>query len=362
MLDQSITVDAEHLMALKHGKRMAPFPEQSVSSPTSLARKMKDDSSDEEEIGFVPHNRGNKLKRRANPITGGCRLFVPDISALDEQEHEIRSNFRRSLAASGAGSSSIPSVGAGSSSRSSSNGLRREVIQVRGSTTGRLMGEDGSGGHAEETLSDDENPYADIKIGEIFSPLESSTEILQRPQLRKLFKSPQLQIMAVHAMAMIEREKMVNKMMSRVALILQGDDPLYPQLGYGMGEGCSTAMMGMPDQEELVAGNRTWKEKGEDQEQVQKTLSLLMENINCSNQYIDLLSESRDGVNHVSKQKRRLWKKLKEKRERELRRRMLSKGGGNKGGHSHSAQASSMMQQQHQHSQQQQQHHRDKHP
>ncbi|KAF9927204.1 hypothetical protein BGZ67_007646 [Mortierella alpina] len=281
MLDQSITVDAEHLMALKHGKRMAPFPEQSVSSPTSLARKIKDDSSDEEEIGFVPHNRGNKLKRRANPITGGCRLFVPDISALDEQEHEIRSNFRRSLAASGMGSSSIPTGGTGLSSRSalasSSNGMRREVIQIRGSTAGRLLeGEDGSGGHAEDMVSEDENPYADIKIGEIFSPLESSTEILQRPQLRKLFKSPQLQIMAVHAMAMIEREKMVNKMMSRVALILQGDDPLYPQLGYGMGEGCSTAMMGMPDQEELVAGNRNWKEKGEDQEQVQKTLSLLM--------------------------------------------------------------------------------------
>ncbi|KAF9571769.1 hypothetical protein EC968_000215 [Mortierella alpina] len=345
MLDQSITMDAEHLMALKHGKR-----------------KIKDDSSDEEEIGFVPHNRGNKLKRRANPITGGCRLFVPDISALDEQEHEIRSNFRRSLAASGVGSSSIPTAGTGPSSRSamasSSNGMRREVIQVRGSTAGRLVGEDGT---VEDMVSDDENPYADIKIGEIFSPLESSTEILQRPQLRKLFKSPQLQIMAVHAMAMIEREKMVNKMMSRVALILQGDDPLYPQLGYGMGEGCSTAMMGMPDQEELVAGNRNWKEKGEDQEQVQKTLSLLMENINCSNQYIDLLSESRDGVNHVSKQKRRLWKKLKEKRERELRRRMLSKSGGNKGAHSHSGQASSMMQQQHAHSQQQQQHHRDKH-
>lgn len=251
-----------------------------------MAKKIKDDSSDEEEIGFVPHNRGNKLKRRANPITGGCRLFVPDISALDEQEHEIRSNFRRSLAASGVGSSSIPVAGAGSSSRSamasSSNGMRREVIQVRGSTTGRLLGEDGSSGNAEDMVSDDENPYADIKIGEMFSPLESSTEILQRPQLRKLFKSPQLQIMAVHAMAMIEREKMVNKMMSRVALILQGDDPLYPQLGYGMGEGCSTAMMGMPDQEELVAGNRTWKEKGEDQEQVQKTLSLLMVREQCT--------------------------------------------------------------------------------
>ncbi|KAG0347372.1 hypothetical protein BGZ54_004931, partial [Gamsiella multidivaricata] len=124
--------------------------------------------------------------------------------------------------------------------------------------------------------------------------------------LRKLFESPQLQIMAVHAMAMIEREKMVNKMMSRVALILQGDDPLYPQLGYGMGEGCSTAMRGKPDQEELIEGNKTWQEHGEDQEQ---------ENINCSNQYIDLLNESRDSVNHVLKQKRRLWKKLKEKRE-----------------------------------------------
>src|SRR5690242_11666652 len=82
-------------------------------------------------------------------------------------------------------------------------------------------------------------------MSEILSPLETSTEILQRTQHCTMFKSPQLQIMAVHAMAMIEREKKVNKMMSRVALILQGDDPLYPELGYGMGEGCSTARMGM---------------------------------------------------------------------------------------------------------------------
>ncbi|KAG0206382.1 hypothetical protein BGX28_002145 [Mortierella sp. GBA30] len=360
MLDQSITIDAEHLMALKHGKRMAPFPEPSDASPSSLARKVNDESSDEEEIGFVPHNRGNKLKRRANPVTGGCRLYVPDMT-VDEHEQEIRSNFRRSLAASGSGapllppqqSSLNPTTAIGSKSLSN----RREVIQIRGSvTTTNGMGEE------REEISDDENPYADIKISEIFSPLESSTDILQRPQLRKLFRSPQLQIMAVHAMAMIEREKMVNKMMSRVALILQGDDPLYPQLGYGMGEGCSTAMMGMPDQEEFVAGNKAWKERGEDREQVQKTLSLLMENINCSNQYIDLLSESRDGVNHVSKQKRRLWKKLKEKRERELRRRMFSKGGGSSSKmHALAGQGSAMMQQ-HSHSQHsQQQQHRDKH-
>ncbi|KAF9184158.1 hypothetical protein BGZ51_003522 [Haplosporangium sp. Z 767] len=354
MLDQSVTMDAEHLMALKHGKRSAPFPEGPImSTPTIMARKVREESSDEEEIGFVPHNRGNKLKRRANPITGGCRLYIPDMitdsNNMDANEQEIRANFRRSLVASTPptfGSSptataATTTLAAGSSGTKSLSLNKREVIQVR--PVGGLDDEAG------EELSDDENPYADIKMGELLSPLETSTEILQRPQLRKLFRSPQLQIMAVHAMAMIEREKLVNKMMSRMALILQGDDPLYPQLGYGMGEGCSTASMGMPDQEEFIKRNKEWREKGEDQAQVQKTLSLLMENINCSNQYIDLLSESRNAVNHVSKQKRRLWKKLKEKREREIRRRLLSKSGGAKGVHTHAGQGST------------QQHHRDKH-
>ncbi|KAG0201761.1 hypothetical protein BGX33_010132 [Mortierella sp. NVP41] len=350
-------------MALKHGKRLAPFPEPpSIGTQETLARKVQDCSSDEEEIGFVPHNRGNKLKRRANPVTGGCRLHVPDINQqhhqhhnLDDNEDEIRASFRRSVAASKA---------AGLSGK-------REVIQVRrsgggggGDRTGTHGGEDGEGApRLQQELSDDENPYANIRMNEILSPLETSTEILQRPQHCKLFKSPQLQIMAVHAMAMIEREKKVNKMMSRVALILQGDDPLYPELGYGMGEGCSTARMGMPDQDDLIQGNEDWKQHGEDRMQVQKTLSLLMENIHCSNQYIELLSESRDSVNHVLKQKKRLWKKLKEKREKELRHRLLSKNKKNNNNNSsinnnnsssqHAGQGSSG------HHQQQQ--HRDKH-
>ncbi|KAG0298672.1 hypothetical protein BGZ98_000121 [Dissophora globulifera] len=301
--------------------------------PTSKARKVKEDSSDEEEIGFVPHNRGNKLKRKANGITGGCRLYEigsgssQELNGNDVDEGEIRANFRRSLAVStgGAGGPAASSnsnliSGASSSSKFTAAVNKRDVIQIR------PVVRPGDGDDGADEPSDDENPYAGIKISELLSPLETSTEILQRPHLRKLFQSPQLQIMAVHAMAMIEREKMVNKMMSRVALILQGDDPLYPQLGYGMGEGCSTALMGMPDQEEFVKANNEWKKHGEDQEQVRKTLSLLMENINCSNQYIDLLNESRDAVNHVSKQKRRLWKKLKERRER-LRLRMQPKNG-----------------------------------
>ncbi|ORZ05933.1 RXT2-like protein [Lobosporangium transversale] len=353
-------METDHLMTIKHAKsRAIPYTEAPVLAPipTSRARKVREESSDEEEIGFVPHNRGNKLKRKPNPTTGGCRLHIPDLrginsnysnnnnpKSLDDNtnEEEIRSNFRRSLAASGVVVGTGPGpgsgLGAGAGTSSIMNGIlgttiqpgsklaaaisKREVIQIR-PTSSSSYGVD-ENGHAEDALSDDENPYAGIKINELLSPLESSTEILQRPQLRKIFQSPQLQIMAVHAMAMIEREKAVNKMMSRVALILQGDDPLYPQLGYGMGEGCSTALRGMPDQAEFINGNKEWKKNGEDREQVQKTLSLLMENINCSNQYIDLLNESRDAVNHVSKQKKRLWKKLKEKRER-MRRRMHPK-------------------------------------
>ncbi|KAF9941852.1 hypothetical protein BGZ65_000938 [Modicella reniformis] len=294
--------DVDHITSLKH-RRIPSF-----SDAPPRARKVKEESSDEEEIGLVPHNRGNKLKRKPNPITGGTRLIIQELGGSGNSNSNSNSN-----------SNTAAVIGSSSTRPSASLINKREVLQIR-----PVVGP-GSTDEVGEELSDSENPFAGIKIGEILSPLESATEILQRPQLRRLFQSPQLQIMAVHAMAMIEREKMVNKMMSRVALILQGDDPLYPQLGYGMGEGCSTAMMGMPDQEEFVNGNKEWKKNGEDQEQVQKTLALLMENINCSNQYIDLLNESRDAVNHVSKQKKRLWKKLKEKRAR-LRARTQPRG------------------------------------
>lgn len=231
---------------------------------------MNEDTSEEEEIGFVPHNRGNKLKRRANPVTGGCRLILAEATdagnGVTSMEIDVEDDLR---------SHSKPTIVGVSNTKSSRAGALSqmwEVIQVNGqrSRVGAAAGEDAGEGFP------DDDPYAEIKINELLSPLETSTDILQRPQLRKLFQSPQLQIMAVHAMAMIEREKTVNKIMGRVALILQGDDPLYPELGYGLGEGCSTALMGMPDQEEFIAGNKEWKKRGEDQEEVQKTLSLLM--------------------------------------------------------------------------------------
>ncbi|KAG0046411.1 hypothetical protein BGZ83_008424 [Gryganskiella cystojenkinii] len=354
MRDQSVTVDAEHLMAFKHGKsRMAHYSEVSIpmAAPTTFARKMNDDTSDEDDVGFAPHNRGNKLKRRANMVTGGCRLSFPDASkdmvGLDLDD-DIRASAAKSAVVTFSNTKSTRTVVTSAQHKQPhhyrSDGQQPQQQQQQRPTSRGGGASTAAADDADEAFSD-EDPYAEIKINEILSPLESSTEILQRPQLRKLFQSPQLQIMAVHAMAMIEREKTVNKIMSRVALILQGDDPLYPQLGYGLGEGCSTALMGMPDQEEFITGNKKWKEHGEDKEEVQKTLSLLMDNINCSNQYIDLLSESRDAVNHVSKQKKQLWKKLKEKREKELRRRMLAKANG-KSSHSQFMQ---------------QQHHREKH-
>lgn len=231
----------------------------------------------------MPHNRGNKLKRKANLITGGTRLIVPELtkansSGVEDNEEEIRANFKRSLA--------VSSSGRGSSSK-------REVIQIHRTHRGSISVPGVDGATALDGLLEDsdEDPYAEVKINEILSPLESSTEILKRPQLRKLFQSPQLQIMAVHAMAMIEREKMVNKMMSRVALILQGDDPLYPQLGFGLGEGCSSGYMGMPDEQEYINGNEEWKKTGEDQEQVQKTLSLLMVRLCRRTQWVSRVKE-----------------------------------------------------------------------
>ncbi|KAF9583234.1 hypothetical protein BGW38_009963 [Lunasporangiospora selenospora] len=323
----------------------------SACSTAGGARKVREESTDEEEVGFVPHNRGNKLKRRANTITGGCRLIPSDNAPKDSHHHhlqdeqamedEIRANFRRSLASTPTQGHVYTNPSLSSAKVAAIN--RREIIRInhhlhRHHNTAMAPPSTGPGGYmGSDSMTNqdesgcfgddaDENPYADIKVNEILSPLETSTEILQRPQLRKIFHSPQLQIMAVHAMAMIEREKSINKIMSRMALILQGDDPLYPELGYGLGESCSAAWMGKPDDEGLVRQNQDWKKRGEDQEQVKKTLALLLENINCSNQYIELLSQSRDSVNHVQKQKRVLWKKLKEKREKEIRRRLLSKG------------------------------------
>ncbi|KAF9978865.1 hypothetical protein BGZ73_008866 [Actinomortierella ambigua] len=172
-------------------------------------------------------------------------------------------------------------------------------------------------GDLQDHDSDDDDPYAEIKLQELLAPLEHSTDILTRAPLRRIFESPELQIMAVHGMAMIEREKTVNKAMARLAMVLQGDDTHCADLGYGFGEGCSSATMGQPEQPELVHNNKEWKRKGEDREAVQETLALLMETLQCSNQYIDLLSKSRDSVNHVLRQKHQLLKKIRERRDRE---------------------------------------------
>jgi hypothetical protein len=65
---------------------------------------------------------------------------------------------------------------------------------------------------------------------DILSPIETPTDIVQRPALRRILKSNQIDALAGTAMEFIEGEKNFNKVLCRLSSILHQDDPQYLDL------------------------------------------------------------------------------------------------------------------------------------
>lgn len=65
---------------------------------------------------------------------------------------------------------------------------------------------------------------------DILSPIEIPTDIVRRPALKRIIKSPQIEGLASTAMEFIESEKNFSKILSRLSAILHRDDPQYLDL------------------------------------------------------------------------------------------------------------------------------------
>jgi len=271
-------------------------------------RDMDSSSDESDEYGLVPHNRGYKLRKWKNRADFGgnkLRLYQPEVQApdfnnFDKKQGVVKRKRRR----------------------------------------------------AEHNLTDDDYSYSVVRVGEILGPLESTSDILHRPTLRRTFKSNQIESLAKSAMEFIEDNKQFNKVLARLSGILQQDDPQYMNLvwerketvnGATNGEIDSPDLRSNHDTEEYFAHKQRADPVTDDREPVRRVQSmdmdgvaseegdmdakellkevrrLVQENLNCSNEYLSRLHAARDKLTKAQLQKEQLWKRLKLKAQEEQR-------------------------------------------
>ncbi|ORZ00115.1 hypothetical protein BCR43DRAFT_521198 [Syncephalastrum racemosum] len=267
---------------------------------------------DTDEVGLVAHNRGNKLR-------------APRALANEEEYNE--------------------------------GGKSRTVVKRRR----RFLDDEVSDGG-------EDDPYMQINIEEILSPIEVPTDIMRRPALKRIIKSPQIEGLANTAMEFIEGEKNFNKILSRLSAILHKDDPQYLDLTFertpeerkrykidhskpkeeeqeqenddqqnskqasssssSSPSSSSPAQQQTGQQEEQEPSVKKEEKTGdvdmlhasdddetgpdlEAQELVRTVRELLLENINFSNEYLSRLQGARDKLTKAHMQKDALYKQLK---------------------------------------------------
>ncbi|KAJ3136093.1 hypothetical protein HDU90_003496 [Geranomyces variabilis] len=80
---------------------------------------------------------------------------------------------------------------------------------------------------------EEDNPYADINIDELWSMPSTPAEAAALPAVVHTLRSRSLKILSQTAMTLVEREQEFNKNMSRFAQMLQSDDPLFQNIEIG---------------------------------------------------------------------------------------------------------------------------------
>ena len=202
---------------------------------------------------------------------------------------------------------------------------------------------------------------------DILSPIEYPTDIVHRPALKRIIKSPQIEELAHTAMEFIEGEKNFCKILSRLSAILHRDDPQYLDVDFErtpeQRKAAQAAADNKPQQQnghaspskenttpQEVSMVKPEEEDGPDTEAqevvrtvrelllvrphdkkkgvlwpTKLTVSLLQENINFSNEYLSRLQGARDKLTKASMQKDALWTQLKvnAKKEQERSRRVV---------------------------------------
>ncbi|OAD75244.1 hypothetical protein PHYBLDRAFT_143506 [Phycomyces blakesleeanus NRRL 1555(-)] len=146
------------------------------------------EESDNDQIGLVPHNREAQF--------GGNKLRAP--RKLAEESEYTKAGKKRTV-------------------------VKRKKRRLD-----------------EEISDEEEDPYTLVNIEgkpnfffhSILSPIESPTDIVRRPALRRIIQSRQVEGLAKTAMEFIEGEKNFNKILCRLCAILHHDDPRYLDLKF----------------------------------------------------------------------------------------------------------------------------------
>lgn len=199
---------------------------------------------------------------------------------------------------------------------------------------------------------------------DILSPIETPSDIVRRPTLRRILKSSQMELLANTSMEFIESEKTFNKILSRLSSILYCDDPQYLDVTYertsttnSNNDEYSMAVDSKADGHgrkssptETTQGRIGYRgdAAGDDEArqilvrvrellQVSKasirhftiptltkriTFSSHQENINFSNEYLNRLRSARAKLTRTNTQKKQLWKRLKIKAIEQERKRL----------------------------------------
>ncbi|SAM02909.1 hypothetical protein [Absidia glauca] len=212
------------------------------------ARKwINDNESDsEQEVGLVPHNRGYKHILFTNVMNGG-------------KQHTVVKRKRR---------------------------------------------------HLDDDATDEEDPYTLINIEEVLSPIETPTDIVQRPALRRILQSGHINALAGTAMEFIEGEKDFNKVLCRLSAILHKDDPQY--LDVDLDDTPSSTQTDTIEEPTTDAkdSNDTTASTTSENKVVRHVKELLLENINLSNEYLARLQGARDKLTKARLQKEALYTEL----------------------------------------------------
>ncbi|TPX34047.1 hypothetical protein SmJEL517_g03218 [Synchytrium microbalum] len=134
---------------------------------------------------------------------------------------------------------------------------------------------------------DDDEPYASIKVDEIWTPPDKVEDVRKNKSLMHSLRSRHIKMLAETAIELIEREQGFNKLLNRLADVVHSDDPA------------------THDKMNIEEGLNP---KG--LESLKAVRELVEENIGCGNEYIQQLGNIRNKLTRVYEQKKSLAKNV----------------------------------------------------
>ncbi|GES97843.1 RXT2-like protein [Rhizophagus clarus] len=262
-----------------------------MSLDNSMTRGMNDESiSREQDIGLVPHNRGHKMKHRAEALDSGVKLRAPYGYVEDKEEVEIPNGTRRPI-------------------------IYRENKEATDQAT-------------EFEGDPDDNPYKDINVEDILGPLEKPEDAVRKSHYRRILKSKHLESLANELMERIEKEHEFNKKISRLMIVLQGDDDMYQELDFRLNPPPETVSTRVFKAEEVEGGKnfgvlnvglqgndrskgkRAQEAKDQGLENLIMVREQLQEQLENSNEILRRYNETREGVLKAIRQKNMIYRRL----------------------------------------------------